>query len=101
MVDVKTLELLAEQMKSDAANLTGLNAAAVRSIAAIIEDAIGAPLMWPSRTAGAQYADQEYSGNPSQRLAFNHGVKWAVERYGPSEVIRLRNLRAGQPRTHE
>lgn len=84
-VDINTLEKLAEQIKTDlAAGVGGLNRSAAYSIAEIIERSIGAPINWPSRVAGVQFADEYYSGNPSMRLAFNHGVKWAVEHYGPS-----------------
>lgn len=85
MIDIKTLEVLAARMKADAMSGMGLNRSAVMNIADIIERAIGAPLSWPSRVAGVHYADEFYSGSPSQRLAFNHGVKWAVEHYAPTE----------------
>lgn len=90
MVDVKTLELLAEQMRQDVKRGGGLSYSAVMSIAAIIDAAIGAPVMWPSHVAGADFADEYYRGSNHGRAAFNHGVKWAVERYGPSEVIKIR-----------
>ena len=89
-VDITTLEKLAAQMRDDTRTGAGLNAAAVSSIATIIERAIGAPLNWPSRVGGAHAADDYYSGSPSLRLAFNHGVKWAVEHYAPSEVVKER-----------
>jgi hypothetical protein len=82
--DIKTLERLAEQMRTDALRGAGLNASAVSSIACIIQDAIGAPLMWPSREAGVKAADEYYRGSPDLRHAFNAGVKWAVENYQPT-----------------
>lgn len=89
-VDVKTLERLAAKMKEDATVFQALSPAAMRSIAGIIEDCIGAPLGWPSRVAGNLHADTHYSGSPAQRLAFNHGVKWAVEHYDPTTKVNLR-----------
>lgn len=92
MADVKTLELLAARMKQDAMRGHGINPSALASAAAIIEDAIGAPLMWPTREAGAAFADEQYSGSPSFRAVFNHGVKWTVEQYGldNAEFVRAR-----------
>lgn len=89
-VDITTLERLAAQMRADTKNGAGLNAAAVRSIAEIIERSIGAPINWPSRVAGVHMADDYYPGSPNLRLAFNHGVKWAVEHYSPSQAVTLR-----------
>lgn len=93
MTDIKTLEILAAKMREDAGKGWSLSPAAVRSIAEIIDKAIGAPLMWPSRVAGAQFADEYYRGSNDLRLAFNTGVKWAVERYSPTFEI---NFRYGQ-----
>lgn len=95
MADIKTLEYLAAKMREDTQHGHGLTAAAVASIAGIIDAAIGAPLGWPSRVAGVQYADDYYDGNPSLRLAFNHGVKWAVEHYHPTEKESRRYGRSG------
>lgn len=81
--DIKTLEKLAEQMESDGRSGRGLNPSAVFSIVDIIRRAVGAPLMWPSREAGAEYAERYYQGDNAARAAFNHGVKWAVENYRP------------------
>lgn len=84
-VDVTTLERLAEQMQRDAMGRgMGLNASAVLSIVDIIRQAIGAPLMWPSREAGCKAAEAYYPGTPDLRHGFNAGVKWAVEHYQPS-----------------
>ena len=94
MVDVKTLELLADRMEKDArAGVHRLSGSAMLSIADIIRAAIGAPLMWPSRDAGVRFADEFYSGTPTSRMAFNHGVKWAVERYvlDNEGAVRLRH----------
>lgn len=90
MVDVKTLELLAAKLHEDAVKVYSLNPGAMRSIACAIEDAIGAPLSWPSREAGVKFADDFYPGNPSCRLGFNHGVKWAVENYAATVEIKYR-----------
>lgn len=92
MVDVKTLERLATKMQEDALRGVGLTPAAIGSIAGIIQAAIGAPVMWPSRVAGAHYADDFYFGSPSLRAAFNNGVKWAVEHYDPTVEIKCRSL---------
>ncbi len=89
-VDIVTLERLAAQMRVDTQRGNGLSHAAVQSIASIIEQSIGAPVNWPSRVAGVHFADDSYPGSPSQRLAFNHGVKWAVEHYSPSEFVKNR-----------
>jgi len=86
-VDRKTLEHLAETLEADANRGMNLNTMTMRNIASIIKDAIGAPVMWPSFVAGTHAADEAYPGNPSLRLAFNSGVKWAVERYDPTEKI--------------
>ena len=83
MVDLKTLEQLAIRIERDAGNLSGMQ---MREIARQIHNALGGPLMWPSRIAGADYANDYYPGSPDLRLAFNHGVKWAVEHYQPSGV---------------
>ena len=85
MTDIKTLEKLVEQMRQDCQNGRGLSSAAVLSIANIVEASIGAPLSWPTRVAGCDYADDNYPGSPAMRLAFNHGVKWAVEHYSSTE----------------
>jgi hypothetical protein len=82
--DVKTLEQLAERMRLDAMRGVGLSASAVSSIAGIIQAAIGAPLMWPSRESGAEAAEAYYPGSPDLRHGFNAGVKWAVENYIPT-----------------
>lgn len=84
-VDIKTLEHLAEQMTRDGMRGATLNRSSVLSIADIIKQAIGAPLMWPSSTAGAFAAEDFYPGSPNHRAGFNHGVKWAVEHYSPTE----------------
>lgn len=89
-VDTKTLEKLAAKLKEDANSLNGLSPAGMRSVAAIIEDSIGAPLMWPSRDAGANAAMDIYPGANDLRHAFNWGVKWAVENYQPSVDIKKR-----------
>ncbi len=88
MVDVKTLERISDQLQLDAGRGWNLNNAAMRNISDIIRDAIGAPLVWPSRVAGCDAANEEYPGSPSERLAFNAGVKWAVEHYSPSVSYR-------------
>ncbi len=81
MADVKTLELLVHRMRADVARGGGLSYAAVMSITCIIEDAIGAPVGWPSRIAGCEAAAKYYPGANDLRHGFNAGVKWAVERY--------------------
>lgn len=88
--DIKTLEQLATQLDEDAQNLQGMNHSAMRSVAEIIRRAIGAPLMWPSREAGAAAADRYFPGSPDLRHAFNGGVKWAVENYRPSVEVTKR-----------
>ncbi len=87
MVDIKTLEKLAERIEADAKVVHALNPSAMLSIADIIRASIGAPLMWPSRIAGADYAEDSYRGSPDLRAAFNHGVKWAVEHYSPTVKV--------------
>ena len=87
MTDTKTLERLADQMDKDAMRGVGLNAGAIRSIADIIRQAIGAPLTWPSREAGCTAAEEYYPGDPSLRHGFNAGVKWAVEHYAPTVAV--------------
>ena len=91
--DFKTLEMLALRLKEDSLSGMNLNAAAMRSIAGIIEAAIGAPLSWPSRKEGMKFADDYYSGSPSLRLAFNHGVKWTVEQYHDLNVENVEHRR--------
>ena len=88
--DTKTLDALASKMKADASRSVTLSSSAVASIAEIIETAIGAPVNWPCREAGAIEADKLYSGSPSHRLAFNAGVKWAVEQYSATVTIKNR-----------
>ncbi len=84
-VDIKTLERLAARLESVVdAGVHTLNSTAMLSVIEIIKRSIGAPLMWPSRSEGVRVADQMFSGSPSMRLAFNAGVKWAVESYQPS-----------------
>lgn len=90
MVDIKTLEMLAEKIDSDCRKGYAIQPGAGRSIAEIIRTAIGAPLMWPSRAAGCDAADEAYPGSPDLRHAFNWGVKWAVERYGSTVEIKPR-----------
>lgn len=92
MADVKTLEKLAAQMREDVRRGNGLSYSAVMSITGIIDDAIGAPLMWPTRAAGIGMADELFPGSPTHRAGFNAGVKWAVESYGSL------NLEAVKPR---
>jgi hypothetical protein len=79
--DIKTLERLAERLENDAKHFHALHPSAMCSVAGIIRRSIGAPLMWPSRTEGANAADEIFSGDPTARHAFNWGVKWAVEHY--------------------
>jgi hypothetical protein len=88
--DIKTLEQLAARMKQDALRGHSMHPSFVASIASIIEAAIGAPLMWPSRRAGAQAADEYYPGAPDLRHGFNAGVKWAVEHYDATQQIEWR-----------
>lgn len=82
--DIKCLERLVDQMKRDVAKGNGLSMSAVLSICGIIEDAIGAPIDWPTRVAGTEAAAEYYPGDPALRHGFNAGVKWAVEAYRPS-----------------
>jgi hypothetical protein len=84
--DIVRLERLAEQLIKDARTVHLLNPSAMISIADIIRRAIGAPISWPTRYDGARYADDYYRGNNDLRMAFNHGVKWAVEHYHPAEI---------------
>lgn len=80
-IDLVRLERLAETLMRDALTIHSLNPSAMISIAGIIKDAIGAPLMWPTQSDGARYADEYYRAHNDLRAAFNHGVKWAVEHY--------------------
>ena len=81
-VDLAKLQQLASKLHEDAQTFEyGINPAAMRSIAGIIEQCIGAPLMHPTRLDGAREADRLYPGDPSQRLAFNDGVRWILEQY--------------------
>jgi hypothetical protein len=88
--DITTLSKLADKLEMDARALNGLNPSAMASIAFIIRDAIGAPLMWPSRVAGADAASDYYPGHPDLRHGFNAGVKWAVEHYHPTIKVEPR-----------
>ena len=91
MVDIKTLERLADQMERDSRILHGLNSAAVASISVIIKDSIGAPLNWPSYVAARDAAEEySYSGSRKVTDAFMAGAKWAIEHYDPTKVIKLR-----------
>ena len=83
-VDIKCLERLAEQIRQDAGRGPGLSSSAALSIADIIEQAIGAPLSWPTREAGLAAAKAYYPSSPDLRHGFNAGVKWAVENYVPT-----------------
>lgn len=85
--DIRTLEILAAQIEKDARHGRGLNSSALMSVADIIKRAIGAPLMWPARAEGVRAADDWYPGSPDLRLAWNGGVKWAVENYSSTELI--------------
>jgi hypothetical protein len=87
MADVKTLERIAVQLRTDADKGWNLSNAAMRSIAGLIDAAIGAPLSWPSRVAGADAANEFCDGDPAGRRAFNAGVKWAVEHYNATTQI--------------
>lgn len=88
--DITTLEKLANTLEEDANRLHGLGPDMMRSVAEIIRESIGAPIMWPSRVAGAAYADEYYAGSNRERLVFNHGVKWAVEHYSPTSSVHPR-----------
>lgn len=90
LVDIKTLEQIACRLREDAKKVHGLNPSAMLSIATIIDDAIGAPLLWPSPEAGVKFADDYYRGSPSSRLEFNHGVKWTIENYATTVEIKYR-----------
>lgn len=94
--DVKTLEKLADRVRADALSGMSLNPSALLSIAEIIHAAIGAPLMWPTRVAGVEAADERFPGSPDLRLAFNHGVKWAVEQYHDLNIDRRTTSRFPQ-----
>ncbi|MGI4793762.1 MAG: hypothetical protein ACRYG8_06675 [Janthinobacterium lividum] len=86
-VDIAALSRLADQIDEDMRNeFSNLSRAAATSIASIVRAAIGAPVDWPTRQAGAEFADRYYAGDPSARMQFNHGVKWAVENYRPTLV---------------
>ena len=89
-VDIKTLEILANQIEKDARTFHALHPAAMRSVAEIIFRAIGAPISWPAREAGAVAAEEYYPGAPDLRHGFNAGVKWAVEKYQGTEIIENR-----------
>ena len=89
-VDILTLKKLAEKMRMDADQKTGVNFVGLYSIADIIETAIGAPVYWPSHVAALDEAQSAFQGNPSARLGFINGVRWAVEHYQPSEVVKER-----------
>jgi hypothetical protein len=89
-VDLITLERLAHKLVEDSKSLHGLNTAAMRSVALIIEAAIGAPINWPSRVAGCDAAEDYYPGSPEGRHAFNAGVAWAVKHYQGATIIKYR-----------
>jgi hypothetical protein len=88
--DVKTLERLADQLASDAKTVRGLNVNTMLNIADIIRAAIGAPLMWPSREAGAAEADRLFPDSSAARHQFNWGVKWAVDQYHDLNIGQVR-----------
>lgn len=80
VADIVTLQRLADTMRKDMNNgFNGLSAEAVRSIAGIIDRAIGAPIDMPTRSMGCAGADETYPGSPDLRLAFNWGVRWTLE----------------------
>lgn len=80
MIDVATLHRIVKQMKQDASSdMSGLNMATISNIAHLIEEALGAPVTQPTREQGAAEADKLYPSSPSQRLAFNDGVRWTLE----------------------
>jgi hypothetical protein len=68
-VDVVTLQKLAEQIRRDVAdpNIHGLNKGAALSIAEIISQSIGAPLMQPTYEQGTRMADALYPGDNALR----------------------------------
>ena len=77
-VDVVTLAKLAKELRKDAQILHALHPSSMRSCAEIIETAIGAPIWQRTRDYGVKRADELYKGSPSQRLAFNEGVRFVL-----------------------
>jgi hypothetical protein len=102
-VDIITIRRLCAQMKNDIARMlarksSGFSLAASASIVDILDNAINAaPLMQRTREAAADVADQLYPGCNASRLAWNAGVKWAMEQMqGHGE-----GLQGGRAAPHE
>ena len=81
-IDVPRLRQLADQIKRDVNDpaMGGWYQNGVMvSIAEIIEDTMKSPIMQITFDRGTVEADKLFSGSPSQRLAYNAGVKWCLE----------------------
>lgn len=91
VADTAILQRLADTIREDIKGGYGLNADALSSIADIIERAIGAPIDMPTRSLGADAAQARYPGSPHMRLAFNFGVRWALENAASSQPILYRS----------
>lgn len=81
-VDVVSLFHIVDVLRKDVANgYSGINAAAMVTIADRIERALGAPIMQETFVNGVEAAQGLFRGSPSHRAGFNAGVAWTLQQW--------------------
>ena len=81
-IDVVALHHVVSVLRKDiAAGFSGINSAAMRTIADRIERSLGAPLMQETVLNGVAAADDIFRGSPSHRAGFNAGVAWTLQQW--------------------
>lgn len=81
-VDVVALSHIINVLRKDVADgFSGINAAAMTTIANRIERALGTPMLQETRQGGIAAADDIFKGSPSHRAGFNAGVAWVLQQW--------------------
>ena len=81
-IDVVALHHIVNVLRKDIeAGFSGINAAAMRTIADRIERSLGPAMMQETRQNGVAAADDLFRGSPSHRAGFNAGVAWTLQQW--------------------
>lgn len=81
-VDVVALQHIIDVLRKElASGFSGINAAAMKTIADRIERSLGAPMLQETRQNGVAAADDIFRGSPSHRAGFNAGVAWVLQQW--------------------
>lgn len=82
VVDIVALANVVTQLRTDVEKgFGGIDRDVMLLIAKTIEQAMGAPIMMPTRVSAIVAADVLFPGNPSARHGFNAGVAWIIKQW--------------------